>query len=217
MFPVEEFGKTHDGIQRCTDFVTHVCEEGLFQHLNLTGFLRLASQLLLGGLDFADVTNESEILGDTLVVDDWHEREIQMEATALLGGDQRLDGILHGGTHAVVHAVHQSLGGFLRLVGSQCQQACLRQTKLHMVDLAIDGQRMVVRGIGGNTHATVLHDVIDVTDILLQLGISLLHLDDVLLQTGVRLRQFGDVTTCAVDGQQASIVVANGHQLQFVV
>ena len=121
MFPVEEFGKTHDGIQRCADFVTHIRKEGLLQHLNLTGFLRLASQLFLGGLDFADVTNESEILGDTLVVDDWHEREIQMEATALLGFHQRLDGILHGGTHAVVHAVHQSLGGFLRLVGSQCQ------------------------------------------------------------------------------------------------
>ena len=69
-----------------------------------------------------------------------------------------------------------------------------------MVDLAIDGQRMVVRGIGGNTHATILHDVVDVTDILLQLGISLLHLGDILLQTGVRLCQFGDVASCAIDG-----------------
>ena len=86
-----------------------------------------------------------------------------------------------------------------------------------MVNLAVNGQRMGVRGIGGNTHATVLHDVIDITDILLQLGISLLHLGDILLQAGVRLGQFGDVATSAVDSQQASVVVANGYQLQFVV
>ena len=69
-----------------------------------------------------------------------------------------------------------------------------------MVNLAVNGQRMGVRGISGNTHTAVLHDVIDVTDILLQLGISLLHLGDILLQAGVRLCQFGDVASCAIDG-----------------
>ena len=88
---------------------------------------------------------------------------------------------------------------------------------LHTFTLAVDDKGMGVGRIAGYAHTTMLHDIVDVSDVVLQFFRGLLQLSDVLLQAGIRLCQIRHVASCAIDGQQAAVVVANRYQLQLVV
>ena len=104
----------------------------------------------------------------------------------------------------------------VRLVG-ELDGTRLRQFVLHDVDLAEDLQRVGVGRVVDDAHVTVLQHVVDVADILAHLQVGVLQQQDVLLQVGVRLRNLGDVAARTEDGEEFSLVVAYGHQLQFVV
>ena len=218
MLLLNEVGEAHDGVQWRTDLVAHVAQEGVLHRLHLLCLLRLAGQLLLGGLQVADVTAHTEVFGDVAVgIEHRHEREVQAQVLVSLDTQRGLHGRLDGLPSEVVHVVQNALGGLLRRLVGERQQSCLRQTLLDASYLAVDEQRVRVGRIVGNAYTPVLHHVVDVTDVVLQLVRGLLQLSDVLLQTGVRLGHLGDVAPRPVDAEQLSVVIADGYQLQLII
>ena len=78
MLHLEQLSESHDRIQRCTDLVTHIPEEGVLNHFHLLSLGRLLGQFLLGLHHLAHITAHAEIVfGQTVVVDDWHQVQLQ--------------------------------------------------------------------------------------------------------------------------------------------
>ena len=63
MGTVEEFCKAQDGIERRSDLITHVQQEGVLQLLGLLCFLTLFHQTHLGICHLGLIAAQSEILG----------------------------------------------------------------------------------------------------------------------------------------------------------
>ena len=100
----------------------------------------------------------------------------------LLAADSGPDAGVDGFGSAHIHIVHQTHDQATRLVVEQRQTARLRQRQLHNVHLAVDGQDMRLGRIVHQTHATHMHRIVDVVDIVGDVLCSTHHLTDTAFQ-----------------------------------
>ena len=93
----------------------------------------------------------------------------------------------------------------------------LRETVLHLVQVAEDPQFMTPRVIGDDPHATGPEGVVDVLDISLDLLVGLLQQLHLFLLFVVRLHHLGDVTAGCHHTMEFAVFVANRTEDRFVV
>ena len=90
MRTVEELSEPQHGIQRCSDLIAHIQEEGVLQLLGLLGFLRLLEQAHLCMLHLGLVATHAEILGHApLFVGHGDEAEVHIHVSACLVVEDR--------------------------------------------------------------------------------------------------------------------------------
>ena len=82
---------------------------------------------------------------------------------------------------------------------------------LNVFCILVDAKRVSVRRIPDDAYASMLHDVVDVADVVLQFISGFLQLDDVFLKKGLGLGCFCDIESCSIDTQEFSKFVAHWH------
>ena len=92
---LEEFSKTDNRTERCTNLVAHISQESILHGLYLLRFSTFPCQLFFSSLDLADVTTSTKILLDaTLIVQDWNKRHQNAKAHTFLDTDSGIEGCL---------------------------------------------------------------------------------------------------------------------------
>ena len=110
VFAGKESGIADDVIQRGTNLITHIGEEGLFQQLRLLGLLGLDSQALLGFHHIGNVAIGAKVaLHLALLVQHGHHIEEQPYLAAFLIAYLDFDGLNDASLREVVHPVERTV------------------------------------------------------------------------------------------------------------
>ena len=207
-----------DVVQRCTDLITHIREEGLFQQLRLLCLLRLHSQLLLRRHHIGDVTIGAEVaIHLSFLIQHRHHVEEQPYLSALLVAYLYLDSLHDAALRQVIHPVQRTVHRSAEAQRGQADTAQLRHTH-PLLRLPVDQfKRIGVGIIVHQLHTAHAQGVVDVGDILLDAFRALLQLSDAGLLAVVGVHHLRDVAARHIDTLQLTLLVADGVDGGFII
>ena len=93
----------------------------------------------------------------------------------------------------------------------------MRETVLHLIQVAEDLQLVIVRVVVDKSHTAHLQRVVDIVDIILDVLGALFEQQGVLLLTVVRLDHIRDVTPGGNDAKQFPVIVADDRHSTLIV